>query len=153
MNKEILKAIEDKQKKHPFRDWQNSNDSLKARRIIFFPIWIYIVISNKIEQWNYDRTEWDEKRADEILSYYIPRESDWNPENKTFYFFDNGRGWNLSLAKRNLKRKDYRFWKKFNGFFGGEIREYLVKSFELEGFEKEVLDNSDWTEIYFKQKS
>ena len=76
MNKEILKAIENKQKKHPFRDWWNSNDSLKARRIIFFPIWIYVVISDKIKQWNCDRTEWDEKRADEILTYYIPRTSD-----------------------------------------------------------------------------
>lgn len=63
MNKEILKAIEDKQKKHPFRDWWNSNASLKTRRIIFFPIWIYVLINDKIEQWNYDHTIWDEKRG------------------------------------------------------------------------------------------
>ena len=149
MNKEILKAIEDKQKKHPFREWWGRNN-YKVFRIILFPIWIYIEVSDRIKAWNYKRTTWDEKRANEILNYYIPRESDWDPENKTFY---NGMGWNLSLAKRNLKRKDYRFWKRFNGFFGGEIREYLVKSFELEGFEKEVLNNSDWTEIIFKQKS
>lgn len=152
MNKEILKAIEEKQKKHPFRDWWNSDASLKTRRIIFFPIWIYVVISDKIKKWNYDRTQWDEKRADEILNYYIPRESSWNSKDKHFWFFDNGMGWYLSCAKKSLKRKDYRFWKKFAG--SGKIREYLIDEFELEGFEKEVLDTYDWyTEIIFRQKS
>lgn len=75
MNKEILKAIEDKQKEHPFRDWWNNNDSLKARRIIFFPIWIYVVISDKIKKWNYDRTTWDEKELMRFLLITSPEQA------------------------------------------------------------------------------
>lgn len=152
MNKEILKAIEDKQKKHPFRDWWNSDASLKTRRIIFFPIWIYVVISDKIKQWNYDRTQWDEKKANEILTYYIPQTSDWLPEEKAFWFYDNGIGWSIWLAKKYIKIKDRLFWRKFYW----DIEKYLINKFELEGFEKEVLSTRSYytgTEIYFKQKS
>ena len=152
MNKEILKAIKDKQKKHPFRDWWNSNESLKARRVIFFPIWIYVEISERIKSWNYERIAWDEKRADEILTYYIPRTSDWNPDKKTFFFYDNGMGWSIGLAKRYLKIKDRAFWRKFRW----DIEEYLNNKFELEGFEKEVISTRSYytgTEIIFTQKS
>ena len=58
----------------------------------------------------------------------------------------------MSLAKKHLKRKDRRFWKKFNGWCGGEIRGYLLNTFELEGFTKEVDCCDDGrTEIYFKK--
>lgn len=85
MNKEILKAIEDKQKEHPFRDWWNKN-GYKVMRVVLFPIWIYVEISDRIKAWNYERTTWDEERADEILQHYIPRRSDWLPEEKAFGF-------------------------------------------------------------------
>ena len=144
MNKEIEKAIKNKQKKHPFRDWCDKN-GYKAMRVIFFPIWIYSLISD----WNYTRTTWDEKRADKILNYYIPQVSDWNPKKKHFYFFDNGMGWDGYAIKR-LKIRDRIFWRKFKW----EIREYLINKFELEGFKKEVIDTYDWyvTEIVFTQK-
>lgn len=151
MNKEILKAIKDKQKKHPFRDWCHKND-YKVMRIIFFPIWIYVEISDRIKNWSYERIVWDEKRADEILTYYIPRTSDWNPDDKTFFFYDNGMGWNIGLAKRYLKIKDRAFWRKFHW----DIEEYLNNKFELEGFKKEIISTRSFytgTEIIFTQKS
>lgn len=146
MNKEILKAIEDKQKKHPFRErWSRNN--YKVMRVILFPIWIYVEISDRIKNWLYERTTWDEKRADEILQHYIPRASDWLPEKNAFWFYDNGYGWEIWSAKRFLKRKDHLFWRKFHW----EIERYLIKKFELEGFKKEVLDTYGGdTEIIFK---
>lgn len=142
MNKEILKAIENKQKKHPFRDWWSKN-GYKVMRILLFPIWIYSLIND----WNYTRTTWDEKRADKILNYYIPQRSEWNPKEKHFWFFDNGMGWDSTKC---LKIKDRVFWRKFKW----EIRKYLINKFELEGFEKEIIDTYDWyvTEVIFTQK-
>ena len=56
----------------------------------------------------------------------------------------------MSLAKKHLKFKDRRFWKKFNGWYGGELRQYLLNTFELEGFTKELGRCEDgWTEIIF----
>lgn len=146
MNKEILKVIEDKQKEHPFRNWWSRNN-YKVMRVILFPIWIYVEISDRIKNWLYERTTWDEKRADEILQHYIPRASDWLPEKNAFWFYDNGYGWEIWSAKRFLKRKDHLFWRKFHW----EIEKYLIKKFELEGFKKEVLDTYGGdTEIIFK---
>lgn len=57
----------------------------------------------------------------------------------------------MCSAKKYLKRKDRRFWNVHRGWAGGEIRSYLIKEFELEGFEKEVGNCDDGrTEIPFK---
>lgn len=148
MNKEVLKAIKNKETEHPFRDWWSENN-YKVFRIILFPIWIYVEISDRIKKWNYERTTWDEKRADEILNRYIPKSSDWLSEKKAFWFFDNGYGWEFQSAKKFLKRKDYLFWRKFSW----EIEKYLINKFELEGFEKEVINTYGTdVEIIFRQK-
>ena len=151
MNKEVLKAMNKKEKKHPFRKWWNKN-GYKVMRVIFFPIWICVVIVEKIQKALNDRQVWSEERANEILSYYIPRKANWCEEDKTFYFFDNGMGWG-NLAKKHIKLKDRRWWKCHRGFWGGDIRKYLIEKFELDGFTKKLGDCCDgWTELSFTMK-
>lgn len=150
MNKEIIKAMNKKEKKNTFRKWWNRN-GYKVLRVIFFPVWIYSIIEEKVTSWLNARQVWSEERAREILNYYVPRKASWEEEDKSFFFFDNGYGWNIHLAKKYLKRKDNRFWKVHSGFSGGEIRRYLINDFELEGFIKLDGDHSDgWTELQFK---
>lgn len=150
MNAEIIKAMNKKEKKHTLRKWWQKN-GYKVLRVIFFPIWIASVIKEKVTAKLNARQVWSEERADEILSYYVPRRAEWNAEEKTFYFFDNGYGWSIYSAKRFLKRKDRRFWNCHKGWCGSNIRKYLIEKFELEGFEKEVGDCSDsWTEVCFR---
>lgn len=152
MNKEISKAIKRKEKKTPaFKEWWRKND-YKVYRIIFFPVWIISIISKKISKKLNVKNFWSEKRADEILSYYVPRFSKWYADEQEFYFFDNGYGWSIGYAKKHLKIKDRRFWKLHNGFVGGKIREFLINDFELEGFTKKLGYCDDgWTEITFKK--
>ena len=148
MNTEIIKAINKKNKKHPIRKWWNKN-GYKVMRVVLFPIWIGMVIKEKINKYLNSRQAWSDKRAKEILNYYVPRKASWCEEDKTFYFFDNGMGWG-NLSKKHLKLKDRRWWKVHCGFWGGDIRHYLIDKFELEGFTKE-LGNCDegWTEVSF----
>ena len=155
MNAEIIKAMNRKNEKHPIRNWWRKNGR-KVMRVVLFPIWVPVwavdKIQNKIKSKMYARIEWSDERANEILSYYVPRTGNWDEETQTFYFFDNGYGWSMCSAKKRLKFKDRRFWNKFRGYGGGEIREYLMNSFELEGFTKELGDCSDgWTTISFKK--
>lgn len=147
MNKEVIKAMKNKTTKtQRARQWWYKN-GYKVMRVVLFPIWLTICAKEKIESHLNNKQEWNEERADKILNYYIPRYSEWNKEEKEFYFFDNGYGWNIGLAKRHLKRKDRRFW-KVNHY---RIRNYLIESFELEGFTKEILSTTEgWTEISFK---
>ena len=152
MNEEVIKAMNKKKnvKKETIRKWWGKN-GYKIMRIIFFPIWWGICAKNKIVAWLNSRHTWNRERVKEIFNYYIPRKAEWNEEDKTLYFFDNGYGWNFSFAKKYLKIKDRRFWKVNNGWNGGRLRNYLINTFELEGFTKEIGNCSDsWTEIYFK---
>ena len=148
MNAEIIKAMNKKEKKHPVRKWWNKN-GYKVLRVILFPIWIGAIIIDKTNKYLNSRQKWSEERAKEILNYYIPRRANWNAEDKTFYFFDNGMGWG-NLAKKYLKRKDRRWWNLHRGWTGGKIRDYLLNEFELEGFTKEIGNCYDgWTEVSF----
>lgn len=151
-NKEIIKAMNKKEKKHDFRKWWNNN-GYKVMRVILFPVWIFTIIYKKANSWLDSRQQWNEEKAKEIFNYYIPRRSDWGDVSKSFYFFDNGMGWSICSAKKYLKRKDRRFWDVHNGFCGGKLRNYLIEEFELEGFTKAVGECSDgWTEIEFVLK-
>ena len=151
MNTEIIKAMNRKNEKRPIRDWWHKN-GYKVARVVLFPIWGCVWAHNKIKSKLNARIEWSDERAHEILSYYVPRKCSWNEETQTFHFFDNGYGWSMCSAKKRLKFKDRRFWNKFKGWTGAKIREYLLNTFELEGFTKELGDCSDgWTEIYFKK--
>lgn len=147
MNTDIRKIIEKKNKAHPIRDWWDKND-YKVWRVVLFPLWIGICANEKIVEYLNSRQSWNEERASQILSYYVPRKAGWDETDQAFYFFDNGMGWG-NLAKGHLKRKDRRFWKLHQH----KIRHYLIDEFELDGFTKEVGDCSDgWTEVSFYLK-
>ena len=154
LNKEIVKAMNKKPKeKSKLRKWWNKN-GYKVLRVVLFPIWIIAITYEKIINWLNYRNSWNKERAKEILSYYIPRTSEWDKENNEFYFFDNGYGWSIYHAKRHLKRKDRRFWRVNSGAWGYKTRTYLINEFELEGFTKKIGNCDDgWTEITFTMNS
>lgn len=148
MNKEIVKAMRGK-KEHKVRKWWNKN-GYKVWRVVLFPLWIGELLKDKIEKYLNSKETWSEKRANEILNYYIPRRATWDEEAQCFDFFDNGLGWYFGSAKKFVKRKDHRFWKVNCNWYGGKMRDYLVNSFQLEGFTKEVLmSDYNWTQIAF----
>lgn len=148
MTDEVIKAMQCK-KEHKARKWWSKN-GYKIWRVVLFPLWIGDLLKNKIDEHLNSKEEWNEERANKILNYYIPRRAEWDEEEQDFYFFDNGLGWNVKLAKKYLKLKDRRFWKVNCGWYGGKIRDFLMDKFELEGFTKELGDCSDgWTEISF----
>ena len=151
MNKEIIKAMNKKETKiDEIRKWW-SNNGYKVMRVILFPIWWGIKAKEKIDAYLDSRNTWSEERANEILSYYIPRNADWDAEKKSFYFFDNGMGWDLRCRQKRVKLKDRRWWKNHTRAWGGKVRTYLIDKFELEGFEKTVGDTDDfYTEVTFK---
>lgn len=153
MNAEVIKAMNKKEKKHIVRKWWRKHGK-KVLTVVLFPLVAILWLMLKLNAWLDKRVKmrnaWDEERAKEILNYYIPRTAEWCAEDKSFYFFDNGRGWSINLAKKYLKRKDRAFWEENNGIWGWKMRKYLIEEFELEGFTKEIGNCSDgWTEISF----
>ena len=151
MNNEVIKAMNKKETKiDKIRKWW-SNNGYKVMRVILFPIWWGIKAEEKIDAYLDSRNTWSEERANEILSYYIPRNAEWNAENKSFYFYDNGMGWGMRCRQKRVKLKDRRWWENYTHAWGGRVRAYLIDKFELEGFEKTVGYTSDFcTEVTFK---
>ena len=150
MNAEVIKAMNKKETKiSKARKWLSKNRH-KVMRVVLFPIWWGVCAKNKIEAYLNSKLEWSEERANEILSYYIPRKAKWHEDEKCFYFADNGMGWGMKCHQRKLKWKDRRWWRKFSSVWGGKIRTYLIEEFEMEGFKKEVGDTYDqWAEVTF----
>ena len=143
MNKEVVKAMN----KKPFApvEWWRKNWYIVVN-IIIFPVWAAFWCYDRLKKRSYKRTEWDENRANEILNYYIPRRSEWDEENNSFYFFSNG----AFRVKRGLKLKDRTFFRKYRD----NIRDYLINTFELEGFDKKMGNDCEYprTEITFEMK-
>lgn len=154
MNNEVIKAMNKKPRKDTaLKKWWRKN-GYKVWRVVLFPLWAFVWSRDKIRTYLNSRTEWSESRANEILNYYVPRFADWDKEDKTFYFFDNGYGWSMRPAKKHLKLKDRRFWKLHASWGGGHVRDYLINNFELDGFTKKVGNCWDgWTEITFTMKT
>ena len=150
MNSEVIKAMNRKKSKiNIIRKWWNKNGYI-VNRIILFPIWIGSILKEKIDCWLNSKNGWSDKRAQEILSYYVPRMAEWDAKDKSLYFADNGYGWSMKENRKYLKWKDHRWWNMNRGFWGGDIRKYLIDKFELEGFKKEIGNCYDgWTELTF----
>ena len=151
MHKEVIKAMNKKEGKiDEIRKWWYAND-YKVMRVVLFPIYWGSKAKEKINNYLNSKCEWSEERANEILSYYIPRKADWCAEDNTFYFFDNGIGWSMRTNLKKIKLKDRRWWECNSRVWGGRIRKYLIEDFELEGFTKEVGDTYDSkTEVCFR---
>lgn len=145
MNKEVMKAM-NKGNKESVVCETFKKVAYGTLRVVTLPLYGVSLVRNKVDNWNYNRLLWNDKKAEEILNYYIPRVAEWDKEEKAFYMFDNGMGW----REKNIKLKDRKWWKKFARPFGGKVRKYLINDFELEGFSKEVRDCSNgWTEVVF----
>ena len=151
MNNEVIKAMNKKETKiDKIRKWWGKN-GYKVMRVILFPIWWGFKAEEKIDAYLDSRNTWSEKRANEILSYYIPRNANWDAEKKSFYFYDNGMGWGMRCRQKTIKLKDRRWWENYTRAWGGRVRIYLIEKFELEGFEKTVGNTDDFcTEVTFK---
>lgn len=152
MNAEVIKAMNktDTRFEKVCKWWKKNG--YKITRIvlspILLPVWAVYKLSDKYNHYKNAQQAWSAGRSTEILNYYIPRDAEWNEKDQCFYFFDNGMGWGHNIKK--IKRKDRRYWKVNCGWWGGEMRTFLIDTFELEGFTKEIgVCDDGWTEIAF----
>ena len=128
MNKEVIKAMNKRETKiDNLRKWWGKN-GYKVMRVIFFFLLLGIKAKDKITSYLNSKEEWSEEKANEILSYYIPRVAEWNNKEKYFYFFDNGCGWSINYAKKYAAENNKKSIKLDCNMKRGKLRELYEKN-------------------------
>ena len=107
-----------------------------------FPIFYGI---EKFKDWNYNRMEWNEKRADRVLDTILPKVLDWVEEDNAFYF---SLEWGNGIYWRRANRVDRKWAKKFCY----KLKSYLEDEYENADYIKTVERDFYETWIKFVEK-
>ena len=147
MKNKIEKQIAKKQRREnsKLRKWWRNND-YKVWRVLMFWLWIPIVLLYKIKDRQYKAMQYSEettkKYLDKVLPYLV---SYWEEDSSRFLVttaYDMG-GINFK-ALMNLPRR-YKKQERYFVKFYQEVKAYIVRTYEIEGYEKfPIMTSADW---------
>lgn len=109
---------------------------------LFFPIIFILLLVDKIHDWSYNRLKWSEEKAKKVLDYWLPYVLSYDDGAYWYCTSWHYPGW--QIAKRapiGLKK-----WTKK---FGYELRDYLEKGYEKDGFDRTIIEEY-WDEHWIK---
>lgn len=114
------------------------NIASKILQFLLLPTYLFITQKKKHEENQKRIVEWNEARAKEILDYWVPQRSNWDSKKKVYRLYLNGSlSWSAESNKEYLAKKDYKFW----DYNWKKILDYLVNTYEADGFTKIVLSH------------
>lgn len=91
--------------------------------------------------------QWDEKRADKVLSKWLDKVLEWDEEEQEFSRYINRVGnWYMYKSMPFGHRKWA--WKHHH-----TLKEYLLEVYENVDYEKIIEEEYDWYEIIFREKA
>lgn len=99
-----------KQKKKSNRKWYIFNCGNYSYYIWALPIVPFIVLCDKIKDYNYKRRVWNKEKATKILNYILPQVLEWVEEDGAFYY---SMDWNYTYLWRKARRRDRKWARKF----------------------------------------
>lgn len=146
MNK-IEKQVAKKQRKenNKLLKWWSRN-SYKVWRVLLFWVWIPIMLFDKTKDQQYKamkyREETTKKYLDKVLPYLV---SHWDEDPNCFLFTTysdmGGVNFRALMSLRRRYRKQERYFIKFYE----EVKAYIVRTYEIDGYEKfPILTSADW---------
>lgn len=74
------------QKKSNRKPWYIIHGKKYSYHIILLPILPFVVLSDKIHDYNYKKMVWDETKATKVLNKVLPKVLDYEEESKCFYY-------------------------------------------------------------------
>ena len=148
MNKEVLKAMNKKEKKTSnFKKWWNKNN-YKVCRVLFFYIYLPSIAYEKIKKHIRKQIAWSEEKATKALNYFLPHVLEFVEEDNAYYYCTNWHydGWNIA------KKVPFGM-KKWAKKFGYETLKYLEEGYENAEFSKSIEKDYCDTWIKFEKKA
>lgn len=120
---------------------------------IFFlalPIAPFFIAWDRLNDWWYNKQEWNEQTAKKVLDYWLPYVLEWDEDWNGLYYSLEWHYYGYEIAKKvpfYLKA-----WANRYGF--KLIHDYLQNSYEKDGYTKKVeVDIYNETYVYFKKKA
>lgn len=146
MNK-IEKQVNRKKRRenNKLRKWWRKN-SYKVWRVLLFWLWIPIKLFCDADDKKYKAIQYSDeitkKYLDKVLPYLV---SYWGEEPDCFLMTDAGDMGGISFkALMSLPRR-YRKQERYFSKFYQEVKAYIVRTYEVDGYEKfPILTSEDW---------
>lgn len=142
--KRYEKVAKTKKKKEESRffKWHEKN-KYTIRKIVFFPLYFAIKLKEKYDSYLYNKYKWSEESAKEFCDVVLPKKCE-KIENG-FYLYNNHFNFCLKGEKKKYKNFDRRYHSK--------IMRYITDTYQIEGYEKTVLQKDylgievEWTKM------
>ena len=138
---------EEKKKNKVLRKWWRKND-YKIYRILFFYIWIPMCLFKKIKDAAYKSLTFSNESAKKYLDKVLPKLVARYEESPELILLSNASDFGgINFYDLHSSWMHKKFKKEANYFlkFKTEVKEYIIKLYTIEGYEKMLLDNwMDW---------
>lgn len=137
---DIEKEIERRNKRKEARIYKFKG--LETKYIIFYPLMVIAYYYEWIKDKNFKRLAWNEKRTKKILDYAFFKiaEISENGDIISYWFSDYRFYWGDVV-----KFYDKKYCRKFKT----KISDYLFNHYEINGYNKEVIREYEWTKVVF----
>lgn len=107
------------------------------------PLYGLMVLADKFDNWKYNRLVWDADKAQKALDYALPHVLEYIADEDAYYF---NTCWNL--GKKNVPW----YLRSWASKFANKITDYLVNTYQKDGYKKEYFEDYDYNWVVFKKE-
>lgn len=127
------------------RKWWHNN-SYKVWRVLLFWLWIPIMLFVIIEEKRFKKMQYSDeitkKYLDKVLPYLV---SYWGEEPNCFLFTTASDMGGINFMTLMSLRRRYRKQERYFIKFYQEVKAYIIRTYEIDGYEKfQILTSADW---------
>ena len=119
------------QKKSNRKPWYIIHGKKYSYHIILLPILPFIVLSDKIHDYNYKKMTWDETKATKVLNKVLPKVLEYLKEEKAFYYCME---WRTCGLHHNAPIG----YKKWTKKFAFQLQQFIENGYENPDYIKTV---------------
>lgn len=132
-----------------FKWWRKN--SYKVKRVVLFPLWIAVLLSEKYKDYRYESLVFTEERCKKYLDKIIPKLIVWYREDPNCFTIadcdDFGYitldGLHGYYIKTHGCKREAEFILKFRG----KAKDYIMNEYQIDGYHKMTMNNyKEWNE-------
>ncbi len=147
MENKIEKQVNKKKRRenNKLKKWWRKN-SYKVWRVLLFWLWLPMLLHEKISKKRYDAMKYSDKSnkkyLDKVLPYLVAY---WEDDSNCFLMTEAGDMGGIRFKSLGYLPRKYRKQERYFTKFYQEVKAYIVRTYEIDGYEKfPILTSGDW---------